>query len=297
MIVMDALRVATDHLRAADSGVFSSPMLDAEVLLAFVLDIPRSRIFRRLDVPLSEAHQAHFEDLIRRRALYEPVAYLTGTREFYGRPFAVNHSTLIPRPDTETLIDAALALSAANTLFADIGTGSGAIAVTLAAESGLPVLATDISAEALTVAEANAQSLGVAHLISFHQGEGLDPVLRALSSSNYQLQTTNYKLILCANLPYLPEERWDELQPDIRLYEPKDALLSGTDGLDAYRALFRDLKRHRPLLPPQVSCLIEIDPTQTKAVQNLIRARFLGARVSVRKDLAGHDRVIVVTHI
>ncbi len=296
---LEALQWANEMLRAA-SGRFASPMLDAEVLLAEATEIPRSRLFLRFDAPLRPDQIGRFEGFVRRRAAFEPVAYIVGRKEFAGRLFRVNPFTLIPRPATEALAAAAIELAGEGsrdaTIFADVGTGSGAIAVTLAAETHLPVIATDASRPALAVARLNAEAHGVAGLVEGRHGRGLEPVARVCEAVRASGRRLPYDhLILCANLPYLPETRWEELQEDIRRYEPRSALLSGPDGLRDYWELFRALKSRRAVLPMRASCIIEIDPTQALTAPALIRHAFPAASVRIAKDMEGFDRVVIVT--
>lgn len=298
LTVMDALRWANARLRENAEPRFDSPMLDAEILLAAVLDIPKTKLFLRGTSLLDDKDFERFRELVERRAAREPVAYILGRKEFYGRPFAVNRFTLVPRPATETLVEAAVLLARAADpaaiILADIGTGSGAIAITLAAETGLPVIASDVSRHALTVARTNAEVLAVSERVDFRQGEGLEPLTRLFTNIRTEQKRLPFShLILCANLPYLPDSRWEELQTDIRRHEPRLALTSGPDGLHDYWTLFRDLKDRRNVFPASVSALIEIDPDQTASAAALIRHRFPGAQISVQKDLEGHDRVVI----
>lgn len=298
LTVMEALQWANARLRENAEPRFDSPMLDAEILLAAVLDIPKVKLFLRGTAILSDRDFERFRTLVERRAAREPVAYILGRKEFYGRPFAVNRFTLVPRPATETLVEAAIAIATtsdpAYTILADIGTGSGAIAITLAAETGLPVIASDVSRHALTMARANAEALSVSERVDVRQGEGLEPLTQLFHTVRAEQDRLPFShLVLCANLPYLPDGRWEELQGDIRRHEPRLALTSGPDGLADYWKLFRDLKEKRGLFPSVVSALIEIDPDQTDAATALIRHRFPQAEIAVQKDLEGHDRVVI----
>ncbi len=300
--VMEALQWANARLRENAEPRFDSPMLDAEVLLAAVLDIPKAKLFLRGTSILQPQDFERFRALVERRAAREPVAYILGRKEFYGRPFSVNRFTLVPRPATETLVEAAIVAARttdpAFTILADVGTGSGAIAVTLAAETGLPVVASDVSRHALAVARANAETLRVAERVDFRQGEGLEPLARLFHTIRMERDRLPFShLVLCANLPYLPDARWGDLQGDIRRHEPRLALTSGPDGLADYWKLFRDLKEKRALFPSVVTALIEIDPDQTEAATAMVRHRFPSADVTVHKDLAGHDRVLVARNL
>lgn len=303
MTILEALRWANNHLKKA--GV-DSPMLDAEVLLAHVLSITRAKLFARFNDPLKPHQQEKFLLLVERRSAREPVAYLVGKKEFYGREFAVNPFVLIPRSETETLVEIALdlfqrAADKNRVLFADIGTGSGAIAITLACETQTPVMAVDTSARALPIAKTNAQTHAVQELIDFREGDLASPLfdlfdtIRATSkkpiSSVYPFQD----LIICANLPYLSSSQMQQLPDDVRRYEPKEALEAGSDGLEAYFRLLRQLKHRRGELPRHLHILMEIDPSQAKRAAQLVAHEFPSAHVQTKKDLLGLDRVIVAS--
>lgn len=268
-------------------------MLDAEVLLANQLDVSKAWLFGHFDTELKDAQLETFRKAVERRLNHEPVAYITGEKEFYRRLFKVNRSTLVPRPETEQLIDETIATSNTTAkdslLFADVGTGSGAIAVTLAAEIGLPVIATDIDIGALTVARQNANAHDVADLIAFRRGNLLNPVREILQSTD----DTYEHLVICANLPYLANHQWKEGQKELH-FEPKTALVAGPDGLDAYWELFKQLQRHRSDFPKTVTVLLEIDPSQRESIKPLIKHRFPHTDMEIKNDLAGKARVVIV---
>jgi release factor glutamine methyltransferase len=302
MTVLEALQWANGKLKK--TGV-DSPMLDAEILLAHVLNLSRAKLFSHFNDSLKQHHQERFLTLIDRRSAFEPIAYLIGKKTFYGRDFLTNPFVLIPRPSTETLIEATLELfqnidDKDNTLIADIGTGSGAIAVTLAAEIHTPVLASDTSPRAISVAQKNAELLEVKELIDVRVGDLLTPLLELFET----IRTNSKKpvssiypfkhLLICANLPYLTKNQMETLQKDVRDYEPREALEAGTDGLEAYWRLFRQLRKERPHLPRYVSILIEIDPSQTERAIKLIKHEFPDSHPQIKKDLAGLDRIVIV---
>lgn len=224
--------------------------------------------------------------LLRRRAAGEPVAYLLGEREFFGRPFSVTPAVLIPRPETETLVERALewarqsAGGAGEGLrIADLGTGSGCIACTVAAE--LPraaVVAVDLSTGALEVAAANAQRLGVGDRVQTVHGSWGEP-LRHLERFDAVL----------SNPPYVTTAELTELDRDVRDHEPRLALDGGADGLDAVRELLASVRDalHRPAY-----VALEIDPRRREGVEMLLRTALQEATVTVHRDLAGHDRVV-----
>ena len=299
MTILDTLNWANEKLKKAQ---IDSPMLDAQVILAHILNTRKSWLFSHFNDPLKTHHEEQFILAIDRRVKHEPVAYIIGTKPFYGRTFFVNASVLIPRPATETLIEEALKCinepDRDKTLLCDIGTGSGAIAITLALETSLPVIATDLGANALEVAKQNATTLQ-ANDIEFLEGDLLDPttaLFTSIRSSNDPHISSVYPfkhLIICANLPYLNDDQMKTLSDDVQ-FEPVGALAAGADGLDAYHQLFRQLARHRDLLPRQVSVLLEIDPSQKQKAVDMITHNFPNAKPIVVQDLQSLDRVIVV---
>lgn len=296
MIVLEALKWANDQLKV-DEGPVASPMLDAEVLLAAALGMPKTWLFSHFSYELKKDEEEKFQNFVKRRLNHEPVAYIIGWHEFYGRKFRVNAHTLIPRPATETLIEEVIkltkALDPANTLIIDIGTGSGAIAVTLAVTTKIPVIATDISQESLNIAKNNAHDHQVNELIDFRLGNTLKPIIKIFT----QLQKNEHEIpehiILCANLPYLTQYQWLSSQPEIANYEPKTALVAGQDGLDAYWQLFRELHQHRSLFPSDLTTLIEIDPDQDKRIQSVIKHDFPASQPKIIKDLENHNRLVI----
>lgn len=220
--------------------------------------------------------------LVARRASHEPVAYLTGTKEFYGRPFRVTRDVLIPRPETELVVDLAkvevarLSRPGALTRVADVGTGTGCLAVTLALECGaLAVLATDLSAEALDVARDNAAALDAARAVTFQQTSMLGG-------------HTGFDLIV-SNPPYVAEGERHTLAPDVADFEPALALFGGDDGLDVYRML---IPASWDALHPGGALVVEIGSTQGPAVTKLFEAAHW-ERTTLHHDLAGLARVLV----
>ena len=221
--VGEALTSAREALRAA--GV-DSPSLDAELLLSEATGRDRATLAAHPEAPVDAAAARAFGVMVRRRLQREPLAYITGRRGFRRIELAVDGRVLIPRPETELLVEYALEREPATLL--DVGTGSGAVALACAEElSEVAVTATDVSEPALAVARLNAERLGLAARVRFVSG-----ALPAPGSS--------FDLVL-ANLPYVPERDWPGLAPEISRYEPRGALLSGADGLDAIRALTRAL--------------------------------------------------------
>ena len=299
MTIIEALQWANNKLKKAD---IDSPMLDAEILLASILDVPKSWLFGHFTEELKPHHEEKFITLLDRRAKHEPVAYLTGKKLFYGRDFTVSPSVLIPRPATETMIELALkqfeTCDRETVMFVDIGTGSGAIAITLAAETHVPVLAIDNEKSALVVAEQNATMHAVNEHVNFQHGNLLDPLvhlfetIRDSGNPNVSSIFPFRDLIICANLPYLTTHQMDTLDADVR-FEPVHALVSGVDGLDDYWELFRGLKEHREMLPRNITVLIEIDPEQVDRAKKLVLHNFPEAMVRIEKDLQENERVLI----
>lgn len=271
---------------------------DFFLLLARAL--ARERIFplAHPDYALTVDEEARAREYFDRRRHQEPVAYLTGHREFYGRDFSVTPDTLIPRPETELLIERVLQCMTAietnhpETSFSiiDIGTGSGNIIITLAKETALlhpqshtTYHASDISRQALTVAQKNANTHAVTDIITFLESD----LLNNFSS----LSIKESHCIIAANLPYLATAIYAESPADVRDYEPRSALISGVDGLDHYRRLLPTLTlftRHAL----STTIFFEISPEQAPRLSHLIVQSFPQAEISVIRDLSGKKRLI-----
>lgn len=267
--VGEALQAATDALRAA--GV-ETPRLDAELLLCAASGRERSALAASPEARLAPADARVFAELVRRRLRREPVAYILGRKAFRRIELAVDRRVLIPRPETELLVDLALEIEPGTVL--DVGTGSGAIALAVADElPGARVAATDIYPEALALARANAELLGLAGRVRFEHGS-LPPAGR-------------FDLLL-ANLPYVSTRDWLELEPELRDFEPRGALVSGPSGLEAIEALLGELS----IGAVRAAAIgLEVGEGQAPVVAELAR-RAGYERIEVRADLAGVDRVV-----
>lgn len=277
----EAVGGAIDALAAA--GV-ETPRLDAELLLAEALGWERARLAADPDGDVPPPATRRFGELVRRRLRREPVAYILGRKGFRDLELAVDRRVLVPRPETELLVEVALELRPARVL--DVGTGSGAIALAVADE--LPecaVAATDTSPGALEAARANAERLGLAERVQFFEGT-LPPTDDPESGGGYDL--------VLANLPYVAERDWPWLQPEVTRWEPREALLAGPDGLDAYRAFIPECAGHLHRYPEQMTgaLAVEVGEGQAPAVAELMRAAGFGA-VEMRRDLAGIERVVL----
>jgi release factor glutamine methyltransferase len=268
--VCDALEGAITAIGAAGC---ETPRLDAEVLLAHVLGVGRERLLLDRELILAGPPVRAYQDAVRRRAvLREPVAYITGSRGFRRIELAVDRRALIPRPESELLVEAALGLPAGARVL-DVGTGSGAIALALKHERPeLDVSAGERSADALELARANAARLGLE--VDFVQADLLDGVPGEFDA-------------VLANLPYVAERDRATLAPEILRHEPADALFAGEDGLDAIRALLAQLAPRS-----DVSFVaLEHGAGQAPAVTELLRAAGF-AKVECMHDLAGMERVV-----
>ena len=277
-----ALRAARARLSRPDSVVQSeSPALDAEVLLRTVLGRSRAALVAHPESPLAPQQWQRLARLLERRAAGEPVAYLTGTKEFMGLTFAVSPAVLIPRPDTECLVERALAVlpdDGRRRVVADVGTGSGAIGVSLAVQRPkLRVYALDNGPRAARLAAANARRQGVAERVTVRCGDLLAPLPEAAA-------------VIVANLPYIRSESLPALPVSVRDYEPRTALGGGGDGLAVYRRLMEQLAAWPELFSRPGHVLCECDPPQVDTLGTLARAALPGAVIEVICDLAGRPR-------
>lgn len=270
------LNWTTDWLTARGA---ESPRLDAEVLLAHVRGCPRIALYTAFDTPVAEAERGRFRELVKRRGAGEPVAYLVGSREFFSLPFAVDKAVLVPRPETEGLVVRVLDLcrAAATPRIVDVGTGSGAIVVTLAKH--LPratFAATDVSAAALEVARANAVRHGVADRITFFHGD-----LLADAAGPWD--------VIVSNPPYVREDEFSALPRDVRDHEPRGALVSGPTGVEVVERL---AAAATAALVPGGWLVVEIGPAVVAAAEAAIAACPALEPAATLKDLAGLPRIV-----
>jgi release factor glutamine methyltransferase len=298
--ILEILRWTTDYFRS--KGV-SDPRASAEVLLAHTLGVSRLDLYLRYDQPLNPEELARFKALVVRRRAGEPVAYLTGHREFWSLDFHVNPAVLIPRPETETLV--AAAIEAANDKISpkemgqeevqpitdnrkpktptlrglEVGVGSGAIVVALARElPGVDWVAVDLSREALAVARDNARRHGVDNRIHFLRTDllaGLKP--RAAF------------FLLVANLPYVPRRQWEQLPQEIKDFEPRQALLGGEDGLSLIRPLIRQAHQY---VKGGGWLLLEVADGHAPEVVALLQQTSAYEYIETIKDFSGIERVV-----
>ena len=257
--------------------------LEAELLLAHALNTDRTHLYRRLRDELTPQAESAFGALLQRRLAHEPTAYILGHREFYGLEFQVTPDAIIPRPETETLLelvlDRARSASARELRIADIGVGCGAIAVALAVNlSEAEIIAIDISPRALALARRNAERHTVVDRIRFREGDLLEPLDAPVD-------------VIAANLPYVRTVDLKAAPPEINEHEPRLGLDGGPDGLRLIERLLRDAPSH---LRPGGALFAEIGEQQGEAARTLAAAAFPQTRIEVKQDLSRLDRVLVV---
>lgn len=266
-----------------------NPRLDAEVLLGYVMNKERIFLYVHFDQPLDSEELAKFKECIKKRAMKMPVAYITGVREFMGLDFKVTEATLIPRPDTEILVETAMerlgkiAGNEAGTgkCFADLGTGSGAICLSiLNYMKEIEAVTVDISPKAIAVAKENAEKFAVSDRIEFLEGDFLKP-----------LENKGKFTAILSNPPYIPKQDILGLESDVKDFEPMGALDGGIDGLDFYRQL---LVKSANYIEDGGFLAIEIGINQSQAILEMAKRNLMWGKVEVIKDLAGIDRCVVL---
>lgn len=282
-----AMLAATRRLR--EEGC-DSAQLDSALLMAHVLGVSKTWLYAHPHRRLTEHEIGRYEELVRRRICQEPVAYLVGSRAFYALDIVVNRHVLIPRPETELLVERSLdhirhlAAQSHMPLVADIGTGSGAIAVAVAVNApAARVFAVDISDDALAVAAQNVARYGLGDRVQLLAGNLTDPLPEPVD-------------VIIANLPYVATPQLRALPPTVRDFEPIMALDGGADGLRAFRAFFNGLARVgvAAKLRPGGRIYLEIGAEQGEAVKSLAELALPGAAVHILSDYAGLDRIVIV---
>ncbi|HEY4034327.1 MAG TPA: peptide chain release factor N(5)-glutamine methyltransferase [Ktedonobacteraceae bacterium] len=268
--------------------IVRNAQLDAQILLCHVLGIERTMLYAYPERKIAPIQEKQYFTLITRRKQHEPVAYLTGHKEFYGLDFFVDKRILIPRPETELLVEMALEIIKCSIasehvpVVADIGTGSGAIPITIAVEEPrLPyIYASDTSYDALDIARLNCQRHHVMERVRLLQGDLVSSLPEPVD-------------LLLANLPYVGTREVEDLSPDVHLYEPHQALFSGPDGLDLLRRLGEEVHRCGVLKPAGV-LLLEIGYQQREELTQLFYDLWPDATITCQKDHAGFDRILQV---
>jgi release factor glutamine methyltransferase len=278
---MTVREILNEAARSFEAAGIPSARLDAEVLLAFSLKRDRLEFLKNPEMQITKAQQTDFKKLVAKRLKWEPVAYITGRKEFWSFSLEVNKDVLIPRPDTEVIVEETLNICRAQAFdelsILDIGTGSGAIALALAKE--LPqakIVATDISPEALAVARKNARRLGLKKQIEFLQGDLFEPVNGIFD-------------IIVSNPPYIADQEYQELPTGVKDFEPREALWAGQTGLEFYEKLIYQSKNH---LHENGWLLLEIGAKQEASVRKIMEDFGNYECIDIRNDYAGCARVI-----
>jgi len=274
-------------------------LLDKEILLSHVIKKSREFLFANPDFEISFWQKIKFESLLRQRQKNIPIAYLIRHKEFFGLDFFVNKNVLVPRPDTELMVATAIAeineqgTENKNILLIDVGTGTGCIPIAirksvLSANPNfkMETIAIDISKKALCVAKKNAKKHNVE--IEFLHGNLIEPIFQ-LS----ELRTENTEIIITANLPYITEQQFKQ-EPSIQK-EPKLALVADNEGLALYEELLKQIKQLLLTLDFRLLTMFEIDPTQTDKIKIMIKKYLPEANIEIKKDLAGLDRLVIIT--
>ena len=283
MTIQGRLDEAVKVLRKA--GI-ATPRLDAEVLLCHVLHVDRTQLLMRGHSLLTDQELRSFRQWVARRELNEPVAYIVGEKEFWSLVFCVNRHVLIPRPETEILVEEVLrilpGIDHRPVRILEIGVGSGAISVALAAsQENIQMIATDISSEAIAVARMNAANAGVADRIQF------------LVGSLYADLPGVFDVIV-SNPPYISDEEFLSLPDDVRKYEPSEALLGGSEGISLHREIIDGGSQY---LEAGGYLIMEIGATQRRRLEDLLLKTGSYANISCRQDYAGYDRVVLARRI
>ena len=276
--IIDLIDWTTQYFEQHD---IPTPRLDVELLLGHVLQKSRLQIYLSFDMPVFQDQLSAFRELVKKRVARTPVSYLTNHKEFMSLDFYVDSRVLIPRPETEMLVETVLKHREPCRLI-DIGTGSGAIAISLAVNrTDWEIFATDISVEALEVAKQNADSHNVVNRVAFLQGD--------LFESVKELDNARFDWIVC-NPPYVSADNRSTLEPDVRDYEPAIALFADEDGQDVIRRLIADAPE---FLKPDGKLAMEIGHEQSDHIQDLIESQPAYHTHRVIKDYTGIERIVV----
>lgn len=265
-----------------------NPRLDAEVLLGHLLGKSRLQLYLHFEMPVFQEHLTPFRELIKKRIARTPVSYLTNQKEFMSLDFYVDERVLIPRPETEQLVETILTTKTENSQrLLELGTGSGAIATSLALQQPeWEIVATDISEPALAVARKNAETHACTAQIQFLSGDLFEPI--ETTNTNGDMR---FDWIVC-NPPYVKNTERDTLSPDVRDYEPEIALFAGDDGLAVIRRLIAEAPKH---LAPSGRLILEIGETQASSVRALIDAEPTYCKYELLKDYAEKERIVLAS--
>jgi release factor glutamine methyltransferase len=263
-----------------------SPRLSAEWLLCYALGIKRIELYTQFNKIVGQEQLLQLHELVKRAGTHEPIAYLTGKKEFYSLEFEITKDCLIPRPETELLVERAIEFLRTRNgeqFICDLCTGCGCVAVAIARNfANCRIVATDISDTALAIAEKNIARHGLMNRIKLLQGDLFEPVIAGLGPAKFDL-------IVC-NPPYVSEPDYEKLTPNVKDFEPKSALAAGQDGLDIIKRIIADASRH---LKPTGILMLEIGNEQGNEVQKLLETAGCFSDVKIEKDYSNLDRLAV----
>lgn len=268
-----------------DKGV-DAPRLSAELLLCDVLGLERIQLYTLFDRVVTPPQLAALRAMVKRAAEHEPIAYLVGRCEFYSLPLTISSDCLIPRPETEGLVEKAIMFlrgREGGQLVLDLCTGSGCIAAAIAKNvEDVQVAATDISDAALKVAAENIEKLKLTEQVQLLCGDLFDPIIEGLDEARFDL--------IVSNPPYVSESEYESLEKNVKEYEPAHALLAGADGLDVYR---RIVEKADDFLKPDGALMMEIGYAQGPAIRKLLEASGVFKTITIVKDFANNDRIAI----
>ena len=265
-----------------------SPRLSAEWLLCYVLGIKRIELYTQFNKVVGQEQLLQLHELVKRAGTHEPIAYLTGKKEFYSLEFEITKDCLIPRPETELLVECAIEFLRTRNgeqFICDLCTGSGCVAIAIARNfANCRIVATDISDAALAIAEKNVAKHGLMNRIKLLQGDLFEPVIAGLGPAKFDL-------IVC-NPPYVSEPDYEKLATNVKNFEPKSALAAGKDGLDIIKKIIADANQH---FKPAGTLMLEIGNEQGNAVQKLLETAGHFSDVKIERDYSNLDRVAIAT--
>ena len=283
--IQKLLNWITEHL--TQKGI-DAPRLSAELLLSHVVGLKRIELYTQFDKPVSQQQLAHLHDLVKRASEHEPIAYLTGKTEFYSLQLNVTPDCMIPRPETELLVERAiefLRTRTARQFVCDLCTGCACIAIAIAKNfHNADIIATDISDAALSVAAQNVENHHLNDRIKLLCGDLFDPLIPHLDVSKFDL-------IIC-NPPYVSASEFDKLEKNVKHYEPKLALFAGDDGLDTYR---RIAEKADDFLKPDAALMLEVGYSQGPPVRELLEQTGAFGEIKIEKDFNNNDRIVIAT--
>ena len=283
--IQKLLNWVTEYLKT--KGI-DSPRLSAEWLLCYVLGVKRIELYTQFNKVVGPEQLSRLHELVKRAGAHEPIAYIIGKKEFYSLEFEITKDCLIPRPETELLVERAIEFLRTRNgeqFICDLCTGSGCVAVAIARNfANCRIVATDISDAALAVAEKNVAKHGLMNRIKLLQGNLFEPDIAGLGPAKFDL--------IVSNPPYVSEHEYENLAPNIKDYEPKSALTAGKEGLDIIKRIIADTNQH---LKPVGILMLEIGNEQGNAVRNLLETAGYFDAVKIEKDYSNLDRLVIAT--